>query len=140
MSNVKVNPSQSNTNQRPKQFSQGKKTAGITGSTSNSSSQTGSQSRNEKRKRWAKKNRPAAKPVVRRGPVKEYISACCSLPATKPATAEKQMGKDPESGKLKEQRKGLGHWCCSGCGKPAKVTPRTPVKTVAVEVPVVAAS
>jgi hypothetical protein len=84
------------------------------------------ENRNAKRKRWAKKNRPAPKSITPRGPSKEYISACCSLPARKPAAGMKSMGKDPETGKMKETRKGLGHWRCSGCSKPTKVTPRKP--------------
>ena len=90
------------------------------------------QTRDEKRKRWAKKHKVVAKPVVKRGPVKEYITACCSLPGIKPRAAQKDMAKDPESGKMKETVKGLGHWRCSSCGKLAKVTPRKPV---AVEAP-----
>ena len=38
---------------------------------------------------------------------------------------------DPESKKIKEVPKGLGHWTCS-CGKKCKVTPRK-VQPVAVE-------
>lgn len=36
------------------------------------------------------------------------------------------MASDPDSGKMVEQRKGLGTWRCTGCGKAAKVTPRKP--------------
>lgn len=69
----------------------------------------------------------------RRGPVFEYISACCSLPARKPQTGRKEAVQDPESKKMKDQTKGLGHWRCSGCGKATKVTPQRPAsKTEAV--------
>ena len=84
------------------------------------------QSRNAKRARWAKKSKPVAKPVVRRENTYEYISACCTLPARKPRAGEKEMQKNAETGKFKEQPKGLGHWRCSGCGKAAKVSPRKP--------------
>lgn len=93
------------------------------------------QTRDEKRKRWAKKHKVAAKPVVVRGPVKEYITACCSLPGRKPRAAQKEMAKDPESGKMKETVKGLGHWRCSGCGKLAKVTSCKPAVVTPTEVP-----
>lgn len=93
------------------------------------------QTRDEKRKRWAKRHKVVTKPVVKRGPVKEYITACCSLPGIKPRAAQKDMAKDPESGKMKETVKGLGHWRCSGCGKLAKVTPRKPVIVTPTEVP-----
>ena len=36
------------------------------------------------------------------------------------------MQKNAETGKFKEQPKGLGHWRCTGCGKVAKVSPRKP--------------
>lgn len=84
------------------------------------------QSRNEKRRRWAKKNKPVAKPVVKRGPVKEYITACCNVTARKPQAGDKIATKNPESGKTESTVKGLGHWRCSACGKPAKVSPRKP--------------
>src|SRR5271157_5975409 len=67
------------------------------------------QSRNEKRARWAKKSKPAARPIVKRGPVKEYVSSCCSLAAMKPRCGQKETMKDPESGKMKDMQKGLGH-------------------------------
>ena len=85
--------------------------------------------RDEKRKRWAKKSKPVARPVavkVFRGPTNEYISACCSAPAQKPRAGMKETAKDPESGKMKEKPKGLGKWRCSQCKKVAKVTPRKP--------------
>ena len=82
--------------------------------------------RDEKRARWAKKSKPVAKPVVRRDPEKEYISACCSVPARKPKAGERVSTKAPDSGKMKEVPRGLGHWRCTGCGKVAKVTPRKP--------------
>lgn len=114
-------------NQKPKRYSHGKRTEGTTGSTSNSSSQKSSaqpnnESRNAKRARWAKKSKPVAKPVVKRGPEKEYISLCCSVPARKPHAGTKEPAKDPESGRIKDQVKGLGHWRCGQCGKVCKVS------------------
>ena len=84
------------------------------------------ESRNAKRARWAKKSKPVAKPVVKRGPEKEYISVCCSSVANKPKAGAKEVAKDPETGKMKDKSKGLGHWRCGQCGKPTKVTPRKP--------------
>lgn len=93
---------------------------------SGSAQKPNDQSRNAKRARWAKQNKPKQKPVVRRGPEKEYISACCSVPARKPRAGDKEAAKDPESGRMKDKVKGLGHWHCGQCGKPCKVTPRKP--------------
>lgn len=87
------------------------------------------ESRNAKRRRWAKQNKPkvAPKQVVKAAaPVFEYISACCSLPARKPKAAQKEVGKDPETGKMVNQVKGLGHWTCTGCSKKCKVSARKP--------------
>jgi hypothetical protein len=84
------------------------------------------QSRNAKRARWAKKSKPAPKSLAKRGPIYEYISKCCSLPASKPRCGLKEAVKDPESGKMKDKTKGLGHWRCSGCRKVCKVIPRKP--------------
>ena len=106
--------------QKPKQNSQSKPKFN-TGRTSGKG-----ESRNEKRARWAKKSKPAVKPVVKRGPVKEYTSACCSALATKPAAGAKESFKDPESGKTKDKAKGLGKWRCTTCHKVTKVTPRKP--------------
>jgi hypothetical protein len=39
------------------------------------------------------------------------------------------MMKDPESGKMKDKSKGLGHFRCTQCRKVAKVTPRKPEPT-----------
>src|SRR5271166_847862 len=90
--------------------------------------------RSEKRARWAKKSRPVAKPIVKSGPAKTYVSLCCNLPAQKPAAGEKVSMKDHESGKLKTTPKGLGHWRCSGCRKIAKVSAHKPEpKVVAVD-------
>src|SRR5208337_3237529 len=91
---------------------------------SSSAQKPSDQSRSAKRARWAKKSKPVAKPVVKRGPEREYVSACCSLPARKPAAGAKEVAKDAETGKMKDKSKGLGHWHCSGCGKGCKVTPR----------------
>ena len=73
-----------------------------------------------------KNRRPAVAPKPRRGPEKEYISACCSLPARKPRCGQLEAVVNPETKKSKDVPKGLGHWRCSGCGKPTKVTPRKP--------------
>ena len=110
----------SSQNKKPKQSSQSKPKFN-TGRTSGKG-----ESRNEKRARWAKKSKPAVKPVVKRGPVKEYTSACCSALATKPAAGAKESFKDPESGKSKDKAKGLGKWRCTTCHKVTKVTPRKP--------------
>ena len=93
---------------------------------SGSAQKPNNESRSVKRARWAKKSKPVAKVPVQRGPVKEYVSACCSAPATKPRAGAKEVQKDPESGKMKDKAKGLGHWRCSSCGKATKVTPRKP--------------
>jgi hypothetical protein len=84
------------------------------------------ETRNAKRARWAKKAKSVAKPRVVRGPVHEYVSKCCSLPATKPVAGLQESVKDPDSGKMKKQPKGLGHWRCTGCKKVTAVTPRKP--------------
>lgn len=89
------------------------------------SSNWGSKKSKYGKKKSQKKN---LKPVVTpKGPVKEYISGCCSISASKPRTGRKEAVSDPESKKMKEASKGLGHWRCSGCGKSCKVTPRMPV-------------
>lgn len=86
------------------------------------------QTRNEKRKRWAKKHKPTPKPVVKLGPVNEYVTKCCGALGRKPNAGEKAMDKNPESGKLEKSSKGLGKWRCTVCGKSAKVSPRKPVE------------
>jgi len=107
--------------------SAGKQTAKPTVQKSSGSAQKPhDETRNSKRARWAKKAKPVAKPVVVRGPVHEYISACCSAPSRKPRAGMKETVKDPESGKMKDKPKGLGHWRCTACGKVAKVTPCKP--------------
>ena len=83
-------------------------------------------SRNEKRARWAKKSKPVAKPVVKRGPVYEYLCECHSEPAKKPAAGTKVVKQDPESKKMKDTFLGLGKWRCATTGKRCKVTPRKP--------------
>lgn len=97
-----------------------KSTERPTGATSNL------QSRNAKRARWAKKSRPVAKPRIQRGPEKEYICACHGEPARKPRAGQKDVIKDPESGKMKDKSKGLGHWRCNVTNKSTKVSPRKP--------------
>ena len=110
------------TSNRPKKsYSQGKNTSNTRPSSGNG------QTRNAKRARWAKRSKPVARPVApRRENAFEYISTCCSLPARKPRAGEKSSVKNPETGKFKDEPKGLGHWRCTGCGKATKVTPRKP--------------
>ena len=101
--------------------SAGKQTAEPTvQKSSGSAQQKPKQSRDEKRKTWAKKSKPVAKPLVRKGPEKEYISTCCSVPARKPKAGMKEMVKDAESGKTKDKAKGLGKWRCGQCQKVCK--------------------
>lgn len=89
--------------------------------------------RDEKRKRWAKKSKPVARPVaVKRGPVREYVSVCCSAPAQKPPCGTKTPTKDPDSGKMKDKASGLGHFRCSQCRKACKVKPQAPAPKVVV--------
>ena len=93
-----------------------------TSGTSTSRDQKPQQSREQKRKNWAKRSKPVAKPSVRVGSVKAYTSVCCSLPAQKPRAGAVDAVKDPETGKTKDKPKGLGHWHCSGCHRACKVT------------------
>lgn len=98
------------------------------------------ETRNEKRARWAKKSKPAVKPIVRKGPVNEYLCECHNEPARKPHAAQADMVKDADSGKLKSKPKGLGKWRCATTGKITKVRPQRPAPKVlttaaAVEVP-----
>ena len=79
------------------------------------------QNREQKRKNWAKRSKPVAKPVALALPAREYISACCNAPAHKPKAGQKEVAKDAETGKMKSGSKGLGHWRCA-CGKACKVT------------------
>jgi len=90
------------------------------------SAQKPQQSREQKRKNWAKRSKPVAKPSVRVAPAKVYTSACCQAPATKPKAGAQEMQRDPESGKSKSQSKGLGKWRCSACSKVCKVTVHKP--------------
>ena len=80
------------------------------------------QNREQKRKNWAKRSKPVAKPVALALPAREYISACCNAPAHKPKAGQKEVAKDAETGKMKSGSKGLGHWRCGACGKACKVT------------------
>ena len=114
-------PVTSTSTQRPNQNSQGSKKQ----FTKNSSGKNGS-SRNEKRARWAKRNRPVPKPVVKRGPAHEYPCVCHGEPATKPSAGMKEVVKDHDSGKMKDTTKGLGKWRCSVTRKVCKVTVRKP--------------
>ena len=84
------------------------------------------QTRNEKRARWAKRNRPVPKPVIKRGPIHEYACTCHGEPATKPSAGMKEVVKDHDSGKMKDTTKGLGKWRCSVTRKVCKVTVRKP--------------
>jgi hypothetical protein len=98
---------------------------------SSSAQKPSNESRNAKRARWAKRSKPVAKPVVQRSPEREYTSVCCSAPARKPRAGAKEAGKDPETGKIKDQVKGLGHWRCSLCSKNCKVTVGKPTPKLA---------
>ena len=91
-----------------------------------SSAQPNKPTRDQKRARWAKRSKPVAKTVAKRGPEKEYISVCCSVPARKPKAGAKEMAKDAETGKMQDKSKGLGKWRCPACSKICKVTPRKP--------------
>lgn len=95
---------------------------------SNSAQKPQQESRNAKRARWAKKAKPVAKPIVKRGPVREYISMCCSVPAQKPPCGTKVLSIDPETGKpaKKDKTTGLGHFRCPQCHKACKVVPQAP--------------
>ena len=77
---------------------------------------TNSTSRSKGKSRFAQKSRGKSKaPVaVKRGPVLQYTSVCCSMPATKPACVKVD--------KKKALEQGLGSWRCTGCHKAAKVT------------------
>ena len=90
------------------------------------SAQKPQQSREQKRKNWAKRSKPVAKPSVRVAPAKVYTSACCQAPATKPKAGQKEVAKDAETGKMKSGSKGLGKWRCSACSKVCKVTVHKP--------------
>lgn len=86
-----------------------------------------SQSRAEKRRRWAKQSKPVAKlNLAPKAPAKEYVCVCHGEVARKPKAGQKEVAKDPDSGKMKDTAKGLGHWRCSVTNKGAKVTPRAP--------------
>jgi len=90
------------------------------------SAQKPQQNREQKRKNWAKRSKPVAKPSVRVAPAKVYTSACCQAPATKPKAGQKEVAKDAETGKMKSGSKGLGKWRCSACSKVCKVTVHKP--------------
>jgi hypothetical protein len=92
-------------------------------------------SRGSRKSRYGKKQnqRKGQKPVVApRGPVKEYVSLCCSMPATKPKAGRKETAQDPENKKPREVVKGLGHWHCIVCNKPCKVKVQMPAPKVEV--------
>jgi len=121
-------PTQSLT-QRPNSNSHGK-----TRPSTQDTSQRPKRSREDKRKAWAKKAKPVAKTLPPVGPVREYLSVCCNSTARKPKAGQKEVAKDPESGKMKSASKGLGHWRCSACAKACKVTVHQPAEKV--EVPI----
>lgn len=60
------------------------------------------------------------------------MCVCHGEVARKPKAGQKEVAKDPESGKLKDTTKGLGHWRCSVTNKGAKVSPRAPQPKVVV--------
>lgn len=93
-----------------------------TGRNTNGSSKPRGKSRYSKKKSGKK----FVKPVVVRAAVKSYISACCSVAAKKPRCGQVESVQSPDSKKIVEQSKGLGHWRCGACNKPTKVTPRKP--------------
>ena len=97
-----------------------------TSGTSTSRDQKPQQSREQKRKNWAKRSKPVAKPSVRVAPAKVYTSACCQAPATKPKAGQKEVAKDAETGKMKSGSKGLGKWRCSACSKVCRVAVHKP--------------
>ena len=113
--------------------SAGKTAKPIAKQSSGSAQKPNNESRSVKRARWAKKAVPKQKPVVKRGPVREYISVCCSAPATKPPCGTKVVNIDPETGKpaKKDKATGLGHFRCSQCHKACKVKPQAPTAKVA---------
>lgn len=58
------------------------------------------------------------------GAVFVYTSTCCKVPARKPA-----VQRSPED--IRERKYSectLGHWRCTNCGKPCKVTVSKPEK------------
>lgn len=120
-SNEKLSVNQ-NSNHSKNKHSRGEK-RNSTPQQSGSAQKPNNESRNAKRARWAKKNKPVARPVVHKSPEHEYISACCLVPARKPRAGAKVDVRDPETGRTKSQPKGLGHWRCGICNKPCKVTP-----------------
>jgi len=102
-----------------------KPNGGNTGKPSNKQQQRGGKpQKNDGKKPYAAK--PPKKPYVRRGPVYEYISACCGVKALKPRAAQKVTVVDPETKKPKTEVKGLGHWHCTQCKKHCKVTRTKP--------------
>jgi hypothetical protein len=110
----------SNLTQKSNSHSHGPNSANST--TPNSSASKPKRSRDEKRRSWAKKNVPKAKPSVRKAPEREYLCECHGEPARKPAAGQKTMTKDAETGKTRNEPKGLGKWKCAQTGKTTKVT------------------
>lgn len=76
------------------------------------------------KKKKKHRNKKKSHTVAQRPAVKEYVSKCCNLPAKKPRTgSELGVGRGSKD-KDTTQVHGLGGWRCSGCSKPAKVTPQ----------------
>jgi len=74
------------------------------------------------KKKKVQKSKPA-------GAVFVYTSECCKAPARKPAV--QRSPEDRKENKFSECT--LGHWRCSQCGKPAKVTRSKPNKETATD-------
>jgi hypothetical protein len=69
-----------------------------------------------------KRNKAKAPVVVNLGPVKDYTSVCCGVPAVKPPCGKKVSTLNSETKKMNDVTLGLGTWRCSGCHKVCKVT------------------
>lgn len=83
--------------------------------------------KNKSRYSNKRKNRGAVKPVRRSsGPVFEYVSQCCGTIARKPRCGQLEAVVNPETKKIKDVPRGLGHFRCNGCGKGCKVNRRKP--------------
>src|SRR6266705_2692528 len=80
---------------------------------------SGSKNRHQQnRKQRGSGGFPKAISTTSRIPANQYLSLCCQAPARKPQAGRKESAER----RTKEQPKGLGHWHCSNCGKPTKVT------------------
>lgn len=102
------------------------KTRPNTSSSSPAAKYQGKGGQKQKNTKYGKKHhKPAPKPVVKRGPINEYVSVCCSLPAEKPACGS-TLATQTEGKKVTKVVRGLGHFRCTGCRKGCKVTARKP--------------